>query len=955
VLSFIFFVSGAAGLIFEIVWFYRCSIAFGSGVWAATLVLSSFMAGLALGGALAGRRGPRLRRPLRAYAALECIAAASGVALTLALPAAGAAIASLTRGLADASTAMYAVRGGSAFVLLLVPSTAIGATLPIVVAAASRGGVRFRAALARLYGWNTLGAVAGALVAETVLIARVGIVGAALVAAALQATAAILALLMQASDARSFGTAGLPGPSDDVEPRPASTRPHRGSRVPIAAAAFLSGATLLALEVVWFRFLSMYVLTTTLAMSVMLAVVLAAIAIGGLAVSAIPAGEASHARTFGLVAIAAGIAVVASYAAFDRLTSGTQIGDVAGVVWLASVLTAPTSLLSGMLFPLIGDALRDRAGADDPFGAAVRSASLLAWVNTLGAATGPLTAALLLLPALGMERTLFAAAIAYGAIALIGIASDGARAAVRSPALVAAVAALVAALALFPFGLMRSAFFVRAAHGYDADGSTIVATREGPSETIFVMQQQWLGRPVYSRLVTNGFSMSGTSIGAQRYMRYFAYWPMLLHQGPLRRALVICYGVGVTAAAAADIGSLESIDVVELSKDVVAVSDVIYPPDERPLRDPRVRLHVEDGRTFLQRTAERFDLITGEPPPPRTPGAVTIYTREYFQLIRDRLADGGIATYWLPIGRPSPGTDVNTIVAAFCGVFDDCSLWNATPFDLMLAGTRGARGPVAIGDFARPWDEPRLAARLREVGFELPQQIGATFVGDASFARALAAGAPPLVDDFPQRLRPVANRASLSDPRYGRDAAVTALYDRVLDPDRARQAFAVSPLVRRLFAPSLIAQSLPLFQTQRILNTVLFEGAHPLRRIEDLHAVLTTTRLRTLPVWMLGSDAVKQRIAAGAASSEGAAVYARAVDALVARDYASASARFLDAGRAGLPASTTTPLAAYAACVAGDREGARRIARGVGGRDPDEQHFWAWFASSCGSVTAGQR
>ena len=214
---------------------------------------------------------------------------------------------------------------------------------------------------------------------------------------------------------------------------------------------------------------------------------------------------------------------------------------------------------------------------------------------------------------------------------------------------------LAVALAAFPFGTMGSRYFLRAAAAYADDGATIVATREGPSETLFVMQQQWLGKPVYSRLVTNGFSMSGTALQGQRYMRAFAYYPMLLHDGPLKTALVICYGVGVTVGAVTHIPSVESIDVAEISRDVVAMSDAIYPPGARPLDDPRVRLHIEDGRFFLQATRQRFDLITGEPPPPRTPGTVNIYTREYFQLVHDRLTDGGIATYWVPVARPHPG------------------------------------------------------------------------------------------------------------------------------------------------------------------------------------------------------------------------------------------------------------------------------------------------------------
>jgi hypothetical protein len=168
----------------------------------------------------------------------------------------------------------------------------------------------------------------------------------------------------------------------------------------------------------------------------------------------------------------------------------------------------------------------------------------------------------------------------------------------------------------------------------------------------------------------------------------------------------------------------------------------------------------------------------------------------------------------------------------------------------------------------------------------------------------------------------------------------------VLDPVRARQAFETSPLVHRLFPPALIEQSRALFGVQRAINRVLFEGAHPLRQIEDLHAVLTTTRLRTLPLWMLGSDPVKQGIAQRSRASDGATIYARAVDALVARDYPAAAAWF-ERARAGLPASTVTPLEAYAACAAGDREGAKRIVRGVAAHDPDEQRFRAWFATHC--------
>ena len=241
----------------------------------------------------------------------------------------------------------------------------------------------------------------------------------------------------------------------------------------------------------------------------------------------------------------------------------------------------------------------------------------------------------------------------------------------------------------------------------------------------------------------------------------------------------MCYGVGVTTGAVADNDALTSIDVVEISPDIVAMSDLIYPPSQHPLHDPRVRLHIEDARQFLQRTDTKYDLITGEPPPPLAPGAVHLYTREYFNLVHERLAEGGIVSYWLPIAGDG-AYDVAPIVRAFCDVFDDCSLWNGTLFDWILVGTRNAVGPVSAASFAAKWRHPVLAARLAEVGFELPEQIGAAFLGDAPYLQQLTGEAKPLTDDYPQRLLPPMARRFLvngtgPDPQFMRSCSVIDL------------------------------------------------------------------------------------------------------------------------------------------------------------------------------------
>lgn len=907
----LFFVSGAASLILQVVWFHESALVFGNGVWAVTVVLSSFMGGLAIGTMLAARFGDRVANPLRVYACLEAMVAASGITLTYLLLRLGGSITVFT-----------------SFLLLLIPATAMGATLPLLVAASCSTGNHFSSALARLYGWNTFGAVVGVLGTELVAVDRVGVKGSAWIAVSLEIAVAIAAVAISGESSESFLSV--------------RSEPSEGTRSVgrLLVAACLAGMALLSLEVLWFRFLTMFVLSTTLAASVMVAVVLAAIAAGGMAGALVRASSQ-------VLAFACGVAVIVSYRLFQPLTSGIQLGHWNQVFWITAVLAAPTSCVSGLLFVRLGDALNTTRVAGF-----AGTAARLTMANTLGAAAGPFLAAFVLLPGLGTERSLFAIAAIYGVVGLLLTVRSTLSGWERAGGV-----ALVVALIIFPFGEMTRVYLPRIAQPYTADGSTIVAAYEGEEETILLTQRTWLDHPLYTRLVTNGFSMSGTSTPAQRYMRYFAYWPALLRtpQSPLARALVICYGVGVTTDAVADIPGIHSIDVVEISRDIAATSDRIYPTDQHPLHDPRIQLHIEDGRHYLERSASRFDLITGEPPPPRTPGAVDIYTREYFRLVRDHLADEGVTTYWLPVARPNPGTDVGTIIRAFCDVFSDCSLWNATPSDFMLVGSRGRSGPVSPGTVQAAWQIPRLAARLEEVGFERPEQIGATFLGDAAYLRQLVGATPPLTDDFPNRLLPVAWRPSLSDPRYGVDAAVADLYQRVIDPARAHELFRSSPFIARLWPPALKAATGPFFEVQRVINSVLSNGANPLRHIDTLHSVLTTTPLETLPLWMLGTDNVTVRIAEASRDRSSGTEYVRGLHALATRDYRRAAAHFSESERLGegdrsghdeIAASPPTrPLLVYSLYLAGDLDTGRQLMPTGAGGSTDERYAWDWLRS----------
>jgi len=882
-LCWMFFLSGASALVFETLWFRQAGLALGNSVWASSLVLAAFMFGLAAGNAATARFGHRIRRPVRFYALLEIAVGASGLALVHLLPELTPRLAPWLRTELDAPLVLNGLRLGVAFSLLLVPSVAMGATLPVLVAALVRRDPHFARVLGRLYGWNTLGAVAGVALGEALLIEWLGIRGAGLAAAGANGVAAMVAL----------GLAGA------VDTRPAAPESARAGAADAGApawllAAFTSGAILLALEVVWFRFLQLFVSGTEAAFAGMLGIVLAGIGGGGLLAARWVSRRPEAYRHLPALALASGGVGVATYAGFQAVLAGAPAGtgsfrqaaafEIAlhPAVALGLPLMLPVSLLSGVMFTLLGDGLERRLKRPP------RAAGLLTLANTTGAAAGSLLAGFALLPGLGIERSCWLLSAAYGLVAL-AVVAGGLRPRSRREWLgVGAAGALfAAAMAAFPSGLMERTYLRVPIEYFEAQADERpVAIREGLTETIVYLRKDRFGGPLYHRLLTNGHSMSSTSVLDLRYMKLFVYLPVALHPDP-RRALLISYGVGGTAKALTDTAGFERIDVVDTSRDILEMSSIVYPdPSEHPLEDPRVRVYVEDGRFFLQVSEERYDLITGEPPPPQLAGIVNLYTREFFDLVRGRLAEGGIASYWLPV-HSLLRSDARAIVRAFCEVFPDCSLWTGSGFDWILLGSRDGIEPVSEAHLGRLWRDPRVGADLRALAVERPGQLGALFLEDAAQLRARVADTPPLVDDRPKRL------SGEREPREGRVA-----FRSWLDAEAARERFARSEWVARVWPEALRQRTLPYFEVQARLNRrVAFPSAAGLaRELREVRAALAETPLRTLPLWLLGSSVREQALARGVdpARVESRAVlhYKLGVGALARRQYAAAAARF---------------------------------------------------------------
>lgn len=857
-----FLISGASALVFETLWFHQASIALGSSAWSASLVLSAFMAGMACGNWLAARRAAGWRDPLLAYARIEFLVAVAGVALVFGLPEIGRACAPLAEPLAAWPWLLDLIRLVVAFALMCVPSAAMGMTLPLLVHAVGPSIRQFGRVLGLLYGINTLGAVLGAVLAEVLLLERFGVRGTALCAGALNIAAALAAMGL----ARAPRSERVPVPPQDAG-TPAEVS---GAALRPLVAVFLSGFALLALEVVWLRFLMLFLNDTPLAFAMVLALVLTGIALGGMLGGLLTSLSPRAADYTAVAAYATGVLGLLGYLIYPRVLAGAfpPYQPAATILAIAAPLVLPAALASGCLFTLLGAALRRVSES----GAA--ASGHLSFASTVGAGLGPLVATFALLPHLGMERSLLTLFALYGAIGLLlGAAALPRTVRYASPVLFAAC------LAAFPFGAMRDRYIRASASRWTQGDAELVQVRESSTATLLHVVQRHAGAPLFDQLATNAYSMSVNGFAGRRYMELFAYLPFALHPR-IERALVVGFGLGNTAGALTDSAELARIDIADVSPDMLDQSRKLVTGSGRhPLDDPRVAVHIEDGRFFLQSTSGRFDLITGEPPPPIMAGVVNLYTAEYFALMRSRLAPGGIATYWLPVINISGGTALS-VIRAFCDAFSDCTLWRGSGRNLMLMGTRDLRDPVPLERFSAQWRDPRVRAELEAVGFEQPAQLGALFVGDADYLRELSRDAPPLTDDQPKRMQ---QRGSKEE----RDALLATL----LDARAASERFARSAFIAAHWPAELREPTRARFQDSWLIDELLSPRSTPLRDLRVLHQVMRFTDLRLPVLLLLGSDPDEQRALARlspAARDRPEWVMPRIAGLLADRDFAGA-------------------------------------------------------------------
>lgn len=692
------FLSGAAALVYEVVWGRQLATFLGITGHAHTVVLATFMAGLALGSRVLGAVADRVRRPLALFGVLEAGIGAFGVAAMWLVPKLQTVYGEWAHGLPPGGAPAQALRLAMAATALLIPTFLMGGTLPALVRGLERRHHAVAVALGRLYGANTLGAAFGALVAGYLLLPALGTRGAltTAVAANLVVAAAVLWPRRPPTAERAASKRRSDHPPVLVS--------HPGDRGVVLTVLALSGFAALAAQLAWVRALTLVLGSSVYAFSLTLGAFLTGLALGSLVYATVLASRLDRRRALrwaaGLEALV-GVAMIAGLPLIGRLPELFLAGYGAGVqqsfallqgwtlalAW--SVLLVPTLAL-GALFPLLtGLATRGpgRVGRDVGSAAAV---------NSVGTIAGAALAGLTLLPAVGVNGTLIAAGgIHVAAAGLVWLrAGESPRHTVRVAQATAALAlfALVAA-ALPPWdrAVMTSGPFINAARIFDVpEGESFRDWIRGRNRVLYYAEGADGNVSVRDvgeerLLVING-KTDGSRLGDRKTQLVVGYLPLLAHPDP-GSVLVIGMGTGMTAAAVAADPAVGEIDVLELSSEVVEASRFFLPENRGVLLDPRTRLLHADARNYLHTTDRLYDVIVAEPSNPWISGVSNLFTREFFHLALQRLALGGVMSQWFHTYAMS-AEDLRTILATYERVFPYVSVWVPQVGDLVLIGTR---------------------------------------------------------------------------------------------------------------------------------------------------------------------------------------------------------------------------------------------------------------------------
>jgi spermidine synthase len=690
--------SGATGLIDQLCFSKYLSYIVGSTAYAVSAVLAAFMTGLAIGAHWGGKASLRVVRPLRAYGLLELIVAAAVAATPLAFHLLTPLYANLARSMPNSLLALSALRWLTALGLVVIPTMAMGATLPLLSRSFDTGEASAHAAALRerrlgaLYAINTLGGAVGALAAAYLILPVLGVDGTVFASAAGSALVAVLAL--------TFGARVVVSTSSAEASEERASEPTAHERRPLFFLAFVSGALVFAAEVVFTHLLALIIGNSAYAFGLILAAFLSCLFLGASRASSARRRFGDASLPLGLAASGLGLAL--SLPLWDKLpyffdntgevlTSFAAREATRGVAAFL-MLFLPTTLM-GLTFPL----LLQRAAGYANVGAWV---GRLTAVNTLGAVLGALLTGYVFLPWLGSQRALLAIALCFALAASFVVGWAGAK---RRPVILMGAGATLL-LALFSprwdLAMLTSGTNVYF-DGYHAPDK-ILMMREDVHGGVTTVTDTGGVRT----LLTNG-KFQGNTGWEMNAQRFFAHYPSLFVK-EYRDLLVIGLGTGTTLGTLAGY-PWQKIDVAEISPSILFAAKTYFTgPNLGAIDDPRVTIHHADGRNFVLVQEQKYDLISMELTSVWFAGASSLYSREFYQLIHERMKPGAVFQQWVQLHHVRPrdfATILNTLRHQFAHV------------TLFFGGGQG----ILVAS-----DAPLVASKARVQALERTPQVAAT-------------------------------------------------------------------------------------------------------------------------------------------------------------------------------------------------------------------------------------
>lgn len=745
----LFVLSGAAGLIYEVVWARQLVLVFGNTSQATATILTGFFGGLAVGGAVGGRVADRVARPLRLYGALELATVAVVLVTPLSFRLVGEGYRGAYETLSTMPLALALVRFTFAILALAPATLMLGATLPTLTRYLARGPRGLAGAFQRLYAANTIGAIGGTVLAGFVLIELLGLSGALLVGAGCSATAGLAALLLDlrwgrrdaAPEAPDRGRAERRDDRGRGRTRPAGPYPRPAERSLALALAFASGLTSLGYQVVWNRMLGAGTGNSTYVFTIILALFLAGIALGAVLFGAIRTRTRSIPRLIGFSQL-----LTAAFVLIGALTLASPAEPFSGVApdFLdalrrfaigSAVVVLPATLAMGITFPATAALIGDVDGGEGS------AAGALVAVNTIGSLAATFVLPFFVIPILGSPVTLAALALVSCGVAayLLGRRAAGALAgrvagvAFSGGAAAAVIVALVSATAF----VNPTVRLIDEAHG------TVFAATEDDIASVVAGE-----RDGFKQLWVAGTSMTLITVDT----KFMPLLPLMLRPDATR-GLDIAFGMG-TAFRTSLLAGVQT-DVVELVPSVPQMFHWYYPDAAQVLANPRGKVIIADGRNDVELTTKTYDFVVVDPPPPiESSGVSVISSLEFYQAAKARLNPGGVMVQWVPYGQTLD--EFLDHVRTFLTVFPNVRvIAGAGGYGLYMVGSDGSVDLTPSG-IAATLNRPGVLAdvdsapdsRQRTVQQWTDMLLGLTWAAGDQL-RAVVGSGPLVTDDRP--------------------------------------------------------------------------------------------------------------------------------------------------------------------------------------------------------------